>query len=114
LLVLTFYSCNDNEIVSNFDNSYRKKHYSDINHGKIHNDFMSFVNEDFVVSKDMTTKFDAYNSVSSFLKDKLKSYQDVEEKEKSLLSDSFERNIFLLDTANLHSIIKTKQTSKIL
>jgi len=108
LLVLTFYSCNDNEVVPDRNDSYNKKHYSHINHGKIHNDFMSFINNDFIISKDIATKSDAYNSVSSFFKDKLKSYQDVEEKEKSLLSDSFERNIFLLDTANLQSIIKNE------
>jgi len=110
LLVLTFYSCNDNEVVPNGNESYNKRHYSHINHGKIHNDFMSFINNDFIISKDITTKSDAYSSVSFFLKEKAMLHQDIDQEEKTLLCNAFDENIFLLEIENVQAIIKNEAT----
>jgi len=85
LLVLTFYSCNDNEEVTNDSESYNKRHYSNVNYGKIHNDFMSFIKDDLVIDRSITTKTDAYRHVSFFLKEKAMLHQDVTQEEKSLL-----------------------------
>lgn len=108
LLVLTFYSCSENEIVSELNGNANKKLASSQSYGIIHNDFMSFANNDFVLDENITTKNDAYNSVTSFFQEKLESYNGIDESEKRFLNDAFDDNHFFLETSNLQKIIKNE------
>jgi len=108
LLVLTFYSCSENEIASELNGNANKKLPSSQNYGVIHNDFMSFAYNDFVLDENITTKNDAYNSVTSFFQEKLESYNGIDESQKGFFNDVFDENQLFLETSNLQGIIKNE------
>lgn len=111
LLFLILFSCSQEENTLTDENSYLKnKTNSYLSLGQIHNDFMNYVNEDFIPNTKITKKEEAFDYVLSFYNEKIEYYPILNEETKSNLSQEFKDNIFLLESMELQSIIKNEKS----
>lgn len=84
--------------------------FDSCSYGDVHNDFMSFYNDDFNVNQSITSKTDGFNDIINFFKAKSSNYVKLSESEIEILDSSFVANIEIIETEKLNSLISNDET----
>lgn len=109
LILLILASCSQEEVFTNGDAHIGKKTNSISGVGEMHNNFMDYIANDFVINSNIETKDDAFNYVTTFFKEKTDLYSKIVYGTKENIKEGFEENIYLLESLELHSIIKNEK-----
>lgn len=110
---MTTLSCSknlDDSSIEQNNNLSLMKSSGSCGYGDIHNDFMSFYNDDYQINQSITSKTDGFNDVISFFKTKSNDYDKLSESEIEILDSSVTTNIGLVETEKLNSLISNDKT----